>query len=79
MRNARLILFPRASFLAGAFPDPADDHLGDLQVVLVHHQHVAVAFVARLGQQQQLGRAARRPSRSMMVIPVSFSLLLSFA
>ena len=39
-------------------PEPADDQVGDLQVVLVHHQHVAVALVAGLGQQQELGRAA---------------------
>src|SRR6266851_3285924 len=29
-------------------PDPADDEVGDRQVVLVQHQHVGVALVARL-------------------------------
>src|SRR5262249_36001857 len=41
-----------------ARPQPPDDQVGDLQVVLVHHQHVAVALVAGLRQQQELGRAA---------------------
>src|SRR5262245_25678024 len=38
--------------------EPADDQVGDLQVVLVDHQHVAVALLADLRQQQQPGGAA---------------------
>src|SRR5262245_202380 len=38
--------------------EPADDQVGDRQVVLVHHQHVTVALLADLGQQQQPGGAA---------------------
>src|SRR5262249_27955619 len=40
-----------------ALAEPADDQIGDLQVVPVQHQHVAVALVARLRQQQEFAGA----------------------
>jgi len=39
--------------------DPADDQVGDRHVVLVQHQHVAVALPAHLGEQQVPRGAAR--------------------
>src|SRR5215468_6334096 len=41
-------------------PEPADNQVGDRKVILIHHQHVGVALVAGLEQQQELGRAAGR-------------------
>src|SRR5882672_12930496 len=52
-----------ASLLRGRLArraEPADDQVGDLDVVLVHHQHVAVALDAERGQVKELGGAAGR-------------------
>src|SRR5450755_3564915 len=49
------------SLLRGQFgrrAEPADDQVGDLDIVLVHHQHVAVALDAETGQVQELGGPA---------------------
>src|SRR5215469_9663636 len=40
--------------------EPGDDQIGDLQVVLVHHQHVAVALDAERRQVKEFGSAAGR-------------------
>ena len=40
--------------------DPVDDDVGDLQVVLVLHEHVAVALDAEVGQGDEGEVAARR-------------------
>src|SRR5579862_398294 len=46
------------SVLGDRLAEPADDHVGDLQIVLLHHHHVAVALDAGGRQVEELGDAA---------------------
>src|SRR5262245_38046193 len=65
-----------ASLSANVLRDPTDDHVGDLEIVPVHHQHVAVALLARFRQPQVRRGSLRGLQRAHHLLTVLHRLLV---